>query len=262
MKTHSNLVSGKAITLASLVAICGLVLAPMTSYALEASKPTTQNSGFCSGLSARVGTLRTQVAGTADKANDAWTKQDQKASAKDQKIDADIVADRQKADTNRTAEFAKLEAKATTDAQKQAVQTFETSVRSAISSRRAAYDAARKTFRDGVKDTVASHRAAVRGQINQFKASTEAAISTAEASCASNPSNGQAIRTTFAASLKSARQAFQGARKDDAKVGPAVKQLAAARTAAFKAADQAFHASIDTARAALKQAFSGSKAAI
>lgn len=253
MSRISRLANKLALT-SSLAGTACLILSPMSSYALGSTN-TAKTSPFCTELPVRATTITGRVSTLVGKVSQAWAQQDQKLTAEYQKVDQDVTVDRQKADSERTGDFNKLEAKAKTDAEKQAVQTYEAAVQNAVSTRRAAYDTARQTYRAGVQAAITTRRGTVTGQLNTFQSSVNSAISIAEASCASTPNDGLAIRQTLQASLKSARETFQGDRKGDETVGSQVKQLATTRNSAFKAADQAFQASLSAARTTLKQAF-------
>lgn len=260
MKTIFKL-SNKLALAGSMVATVGLVAMPITSYALgdqmtmTNTDSTTKTSSFCTELPNKGQTTESHLSDLTGKVSQARTQQNLKIAAEDQKIDQEVSADRQKADTERSRDVTKLEARAKTDAEKQAVQTYLNAVQSAISIRRAAYDAARQTFRSGVQAAITSRHATITTQLNTFQTTVSGAISTAEANCSSSPNSGTMIRQALQANLKSARQTFQGERKSDDTIGAQVKQLAAIRKAAFKAADQAFQTSLATARQALKQAF-------
>jgi hypothetical protein len=260
MKTISN-IPGKLAAAASLVSVCGLVLAPVSSFALgaktaAATTTTPASSAFCSALSAKTGTIITTLTTRAGKATQAWAQRDQAVAADEQKVDQKVATARQTADTTRAQDLTKLEAKATTDPEKQAVQTYETAVQAAVTTRRAAYDAARQAFNDGINSTVGTRASTVTGQLSSFQDSVNSAINTAQASCANDPANGPAVRLTLQAGLKSARLTFQGERKSDDTVSTQVKQLATIRDAAFKAADQTFQTALSAARQSLEQAFS------
>lgn len=246
------------------MAVVGTIVAPFggTALALEAGKTGTEakTSPFCTNLSAKMGAFTGQITTLSGKATQAWTTQDQKLLAEYQKVDQDVTADRQKADTDRSTNFTKLEAKATTDAQKQAVKTYEAAVHTAVDTRRSAYDTARQAFRTGVKGIILARRDTVTAQLNQFKSTVAADFATTQTNCTSNPSGSTAARETLMANLKTARQTFQNSRKNDETVGSQVKQLAQTRNDAFKAADQAFKASMTAARTALKQAFGNNTA--
>ncbi len=263
MRRISNL-SNKIAAAGSIISVACLLVAPVGSFALSTHAATaaaaskSQTSPFCTNLTARANTISTSLTDRSGKVTSAWSQQDQKLTAGWQKVDQAVAAGRQKADSERAADFTKLEAKAKTDAQKQAVQTYETAVHNAVVTRRAAYDAARQAFRIGVQNAISARHDTATTQLATFQSSVNAAISTAEASCASSPNDGPAIRQTLQASLKAARTAFQSDRKGDSTVGGQVKQLAVTRQAAFQAADKTFQASLSTARDTLKQAFGSS----
>lgn len=250
--------SNKVILTSSAISVAALVATPLSTFAIARANggaAGAKTSPFCNNLSTTTNGITTKISDLQGKVSQAWSTQDQKLASDAQSVDQKVAAARQKADSERSADFTKLEAKATTGTQKQAVQDYETAVNNAVATRRAAYDAARQTFRDGVKSAVDSRRSTVSGQASTFEDSVNSAIATAQASCSSDPGAGAAARTAFVSSLKTARQTFNGSRKDDTKIGQQVSQLAATRNAAFKAADQAFQNSLKTARQALVQAF-------
>ena len=248
-------ISKTGVITASVISSVGLLLAPATTLALGARATTASTSAFCTNLPTKASDITAKLNDLTGKVTQAWSQQDQKLTADEAKVDQTVTADRARADAERAADFAKLEAKATTDSEKQAVTTYEATVKDAVSTRRAAYDAARQTFRDGVKSAITARQSTITGQMSTFQSSASSALATAEASCASNATNGATIRQTLVASLKSARQTFESQRQADATVGNQVSQLAATRNTAFQTADQTFKNSMTTARTALKQAF-------
>ncbi|MEO8105274.1 MAG: hypothetical protein ABI602_02965 [Candidatus Saccharibacteria bacterium] len=264
MKIISN-VSAKLALAVSAVSTLGLVLAPVSGYALagnglraavSATTPqTTKTSPFCTELPSKAATIETQFTNLSSKVSQDWAQQVVKQTTQYQQVDQTVATDRQKADTERTADFSKLDEKATTSTEKQAVQTYEAAVIHAVTVRRAAFDSARATFRSGVKSAISARHTPVTDQLNTFQASITGAINTAEASCMSNPASGVVVRQAFVTSLKSARQTFQADRKNDTTIGSQVTQLAATRNAAFKAASQTLQSSITAARQTLLQAF-------
>lgn len=258
MKIHSKLPRRIAIA-GSVVTSMSLAIMPISGFALGQPagtvSSTSKTTTFCGDLSTKAATISGPVTNLIGKANGAWGQQNQKLSTAFKKVNQNVAADRQKADSQRQVAFSKLATKATTAAQKQAMLTYEASVQTAISVRRNAYDAARQTFRAGLQSVVTARRSTVSDQFAAFQSSVARALSIAEASCAASPNGGPTIRQTLQASLKSARLSVQSDRKNDATVGSQLTQLAATRVAAFKAADQTFQASLTTARQTLQQAF-------
>lgn len=256
--TNNLMRGGSVLGVAALLSIPSVSMALGSRDGATTTADTTKTSPFCTNLSTDISNINSRMTSLESKVSQAWTQQDQKLMAEAQTVDQKVAADRQAADTQRQADFTKLEAKATTGSEQQAVQTYETTVNNAVSTRRAAYDAARQTFRSGLAADVTSRHSTVTDQSDTFQVSVNAAISTAQASCASDPSGGAAARTAFVASLKSAREAFEGDRSGDQKVKQQAQQLAATRDATFRSADQAFKASMQTARQTLDKAFKSS----
>lgn len=257
MKRISSISRAMTLSGTALVLI-SLTLTPGSSLALGEASST---SAFCTALPAKATNITNSIDALTSKVTLAWSQQDQKLATDEQKVDQEVATDRQHADTERASDFTQLEAKATTSSEKQAVQTYETAVLSAVTTRRAAYDTARQTFRTGLKNAIDSRRSTVTSQLDAFKSAASDALNTAEADCASNESAAM-IRQTLQGSLKTARETFQSDRKSDDTVGTQAQQLATTRDAAFKAADQAFQASLATARQTLKQAFGSSSGSV
>jgi hypothetical protein len=270
MKTISKPTRDIAVSACSLLSLGLMIFSPVATFALGpkdamASDATTtpKTSEFCSTTLAKdASKITTNLNNLIGKANDAWSGKNTKWSTIWANVDTEVSTDRQKADTARQQDFTKLQAKATTSTEQQAVQAYETAVNNAVNTRRAAYDAARQTFRAGVEAAISGRQNTVTGQYSTFEAAVNTAIQNAQASCASNPSNGQEIRTTLEAALKSARESFQGDRKSDSTVGSQVQQLITTRDAAFKSADQAFQNSMTSAAQALKQAFGSNSSSV
>ncbi len=253
MKQASNLLA--RLTLVLWAILMGTTLA--LPIAVQAATETDRQSPFCTILAKDIDKINTPLSSLKGKLLTARQDQVKKITDDRTKIDEDIQTNRDKADTKRQTNFTKLEDKGNTDAQKAAITTYQNAIKSAINTRRAAYDAAKAAFRSGVDAAIAGRKTTADAQITAYTNAVNAAIATAQASCAADSSlaGGQVIRTTFMASLKTARQNFQSARKDDSTVGSQVRELAKTRNAAFKAADETFKASTAAARTALKAAF-------
>lgn len=222
-----------------------------------AGADNSSQSQFCANLPASADKITASVTSLKDKLATARQDQISTITTRRQKEDSEIQANRSKWDAQRQENFTKLEAKATTDSQKTAVLSYQSSLRDSISVRRLAYDAARTAYRSGVDNAISSKRTAIDSQANAFTSSINSAVAAARASCAANAeaANGPATRARFVADLKAARQTFETNRKDDAKLGNTVRQLAQTRNSAFRAANAAFESSAKTARETLKAAF-------
>ncbi len=233
----------------------GTVLAMTAVPTVSMAATTTKESPFCTNLSSVSGKVTNNLTSLENKLTSARTDREQQITANRAKWDQEIKDNRAKWDQQRQDNFAKLEAKATTDDQKAAVKTYESTILSAVATRRQAYNTAREIFRSGVNAAIATRHNTIDSQVAAFNSSANAAVAKAQASCQATPNDGPAIRTKFQADLKAARETFQNARKDDDKVGDTVKQLAATRNASFKAANMAFEATAKIARDTLKAAF-------
>lgn len=239
------------------LAVTMLVISPVMALGAR----TADGGAFCTNLQTKATSITNHLSSLKSKISTTWQNQDTRLAALASTVDQKIATDRGAADAKRQVAFAKLEAKATTDGQKTAVTTYENSVMQAVATRRAAFDAARTAFRTGVKNAILTRRSTLSDQADTFATTVNAALTAAESSCTDGTVSATAIRQTLVSSLRNARQTFVSNRQGDNKVGIAVRQLAVTRNAAFKAADQTFHASLKTAAAALKAAF-GSDAAV
>jgi len=246
------------------LAVVLLAASPASAAVLHSPQladTTNTNGAFCTGLASKANAITSKLNGLNSKVGDAWKNQDTKLSSLASETDQKIASSRTAADTKRDNAFKQLEAKATTDSEKTAVQTYEASVNQAVTTRRNAYDAARSAFRDGVKNAILSRRSTMSSQATTFMDATTSAFATAESSCSAG-TDSTTVRQTLISSLHSARQTFVSDRQSDSKVGDTVKQLAATRNAAFKAADQAFQTSLQNAAATLKAAFGNQASSI
>lgn len=257
-----------AVSACSLLSLGIMLISPAATFALDkpqndgAHSAAPKTSDFCTKLASDQGKYTSELNGRVAKASDALQGRNEKWSTVWANVDSKVTEDRQKADTERQADFAKLQAKATTSSEQQAVQAYETAVNNAVSTRRAAYDSAREAFRNGVETIVSGRQSTIAGQLNSFETAVNTAFQNAQASCASNPSDGPAIRATLMAALKSARENYTSDRKGDATVGSQIQQLIATRDAAFKAANQTFQNSMTAAAQTLKAAFGGKSGSV
>jgi hypothetical protein len=239
-------------------AVMFVVISPVAA-ATPILTPGTSSGRFCTGLTTKASNITNNINDLEGKVRTAWTNQNTRLTTLASNVDQRVTTARHTADANWQIAFSKLEAKATTDSEKSAVHTYETSVNQAISTRRSAYDTARTTFRNGVKDTITTRLTTLSDQANTYADTANTALNTAETACTNNTGTPSVIHTTLISSLRTARQTFVSERKDDTKVGQTVRQLAATRNAAFKAADEAFKTSLQQANTTLKAAF-GSQA--
>jgi hypothetical protein len=180
------------------------------------------------------------------------TDKDSSIIKKEQETDTHLGEVRIKEDKARTAEFAKIDALAKTDAQKVAVTAFKVAVTTAISIRRTAVDAALTTFRAGVEKTKTTRRTSMEAIAKTFKASVETALTKAKTSCAAG-TDPKTVKATLTSELKTAQTKLQADRKA-LDGSAAIKNLVATKKKAIESAMNVFHASMETARGALKLA--------
>ncbi len=155
------------------------------------------------------------------------------------------------ANTKRDSEFTALEDKETTETQKQAVALFVSTVKAAITTRRAAYDKARQTFRDGVDAAVAAHKTQADSQVASYRAAVATAFTKAETSCTSGTPALEVI-ATLKTDLGNARRTYKDGRQTDTDFAATIKALEKTRKAAIEAATKAFKDTMNAARATLK----------
>jgi hypothetical protein len=161
---------------------------------------------------------------------------------------------RAKWDAQRKERYAKLEAKATTDAQKAAVTAFEATVDQAVATRRAAVDAAIATYQTQIDAARSTRNDQIKVAMTTFKAAVKAAQDQAKASCSAG-TDPATVRQTFTAALDSARANLKTAIANADKVKTDIQPLTDARNAAVKAANDAFHTTVQAAAVTLKAAF-------
>ena len=168
--------------------------------------------------------------------------------------EAKLDENRSGADERRNAMYARLEARATTDAEKAAVATFKKTVEDAVDVRRDAVDAAIADFRKGVDAAIAGRKDDMDSAVSKFKSAVEAALAKAKSDCEGG-ADPETVRTNFKNSLQAARKILIADRQAADKVGEQVKKLAETRRIAVKAALDAFKATVEVARAELKEVF-------
>jgi len=248
-----------------------IFMLPSAAYALPSQasdaasgSSNAKTSEFCTNLSNEENSVNQRMNNLISNAESHWSTSSQDWQNIWSRVDQKVSDSRQKADTERLQDFTKLQAKAKNTAEQQAVQTYITAVTNAVSTRRSAYDAARQAFRAGVEAAISSRGNTVTDQFNIFKESVTSSFAIAQTSCTADPSGGQTYRKQLQTSLRTARLTFESGRKNDQTVPSQIKQLVATRNAAFKAADQTFKSSMQSARQALLAAFqaSGNSASI
>lgn len=215
----------------------------------------TQKSGnvFCNNLS----TLSANITARIPKRQSA---RDQGVTALTTKVGDHFQLRTTTLDDNRATRaqdlqngFAKLEAAAKTPDQQTAVKTYESTVTAAVTARESAVDAAVSAFQSGVNTLLSSRQTTLDTAFTTLTSSTQAALATASASCASG-TDGQTVRTTLVAAIKSANDSFRASVKPtDIKTNLA--SLKSTRDAAVKSAMSTFTSTVKDATATLKAAF-------
>ncbi len=236
------------------VMISGLLLSATPVFAEDGSsiRGKLETGTFCTtGLA----TLKTKLLSEFDKRkSEREAKRDEvgtKRSSDRSTWETKINAAREVANTKRDAEFSALENKATTDTQKQAVALFVSTVKTAITTRRAAYDKARKAFQDGVDALVNSHKTQADSQVASYRAAVVTAFTKAETSCAADTTVLDII-STLKTDLANARKTFQDGRQADTDFSGQIKTLEKTRKSAIEAATKAFKETVEQARSTLK----------
>ncbi len=168
--------------------------------------------------------------------------------------DTNLASTRTKEDAQRQQWYVTLESKAGTDATKlAAVKDFEGAMEAAVKTRRAAIDAAIASFRSSVDATHGTRSTDVTAALAAFKSAVDAATATAKSSCSAG-TDPATIRSTFQASVKSAREALDTARKSTDTVGSQVKTLTDTRKTAVDSAMNAFKSTMQSAVTKLRAA--------
>ncbi|HEY4523164.1 MAG TPA: hypothetical protein VJK73_02205 [Candidatus Paceibacterota bacterium] len=234
--------------LASTVAFAALLVA------VPVSAQTPPNaSSFCTNIDATASQIQTRMGEVSAKITEFKATRNTTRSERWSGQEAKLSAARGNGDTKRAEGYVKLDAKATTDAQKAAVATFKNTVEVAVTTRKAAVDAAIAAYRTGVDAALATHTAALDSADAAFEASVNTALEQAKSDCAAGV-DPATVRTTLTSSIKSARDTFQAARKENTLKGTR-ESLAATRKAAVDTAIANFKASVESAKTDLKAAF-------
>ncbi|MEI6587393.1 MAG: hypothetical protein WCO05_00410 [Candidatus Moraniibacteriota bacterium] len=213
------------------------------------------NGNFCTAIEEKGGKFLenweqkgTSIKSKKDERKNKWT---EKMVANDARL-AEIRA---KAEAEMAKKMADLLSKpGITDAQKTAINTFSATQKTALAKRRAAVDAARKTFQTGVQSAVSTKQSGMDAVVATFKNSISAAFGKAKTDCGAGVEVG-AVKETLRASLKTAREKFKSDRESNAKLKVSIEPLIVARKTAFEAARNAYKATMEPARTALKAAF-------
>ena len=151
--------------------------------------------------------------------------------------DARLVEQRAQADARRTEQFSKIPEKT----------AFKAAIVSAVAARKTAVDAAMNTFRDGLDQAVDAHTTEIQNIVHTYKTAVYAAIEQEKSDCAGGAAPA-AVRATFLASMKKARDTMQDDRKNLEKLGPQLETLVRTRNAAVQKAMDDFRTALEKAR--------------
>jgi hypothetical protein len=234
--------------------ILSLSILPFNALAVTSSTVTATTTGdFCTNLSAdetRVTSAMSERITNLDqnRSNAATALQEARA-----KFDLQTTTNRANWDASREANFKALEAKAATSVEQSAVGTFETTVLADVSAHRTTIDGARDSFRASEDTDVASRISQVDTAVSTFQSSVASAESAAQSGCDS-AAKSATVRTTFVASMKSARIAYQTSIAAVPKISDTVAALGVTRRQTVQAADTTFTASLVAAGKTLKTA--------
>jgi len=232
------------------------VLVPNISYAVAAIRTnipvkatTTQN--FCTNVTSYA--ARITEALTKNKANLENRQEKNKENFQERyaKRSQTLTQARVLGDADREEIYTKLMAKATTDAQKQAVQQFKATVETAVTARRSAVDVAVKAYWDALDASLNGRQSSVDSAKQTFTNAINTAVAAAQSACAGG-TDPATVRTQFNATVKAAKTQFSTDRKAIDKYGPQVKAIVTTRNAEVKKAFDAFRATMEQARTALK----------
>ena len=223
----------------------------------QSNKPVNTNKGnsnFCANID-KMTQLEEKLVENQAKVEQKRQEQQEKITERWTERNTKQEAARDKWDENRENFFNALEEKAGTDAQKQAVLAFKQAVTVAIQARRAAIDSAIEAFRKSVEESIASKKNNTEALMNTFRNEIQAAIAKAETDCALTGADPVAIRTTFQASVRAAKEKFLNGKKGLEGVNNSMQALISARKKAIEKATNDFKAAMEQARIALRAAF-------
>jgi hypothetical protein len=238
-----------------LSAISLTVVSMSLSMSTSIVSATPKESTFCTNLTTSISKVNTNIDNLKSKLVTSQATRNQAIVNDHTKWDQQLKDYRTKWDQQRQDNFTKLEARAKTVSQTSAIKIYETAILNAVNTRRSANDTARATYRSGVDNALLSQQNIVSGQAATFSASVINAEATAQKGCQATPTNGPSLRTSYQASMKSARETYTTARKADGNISSQIKQLATTRDASFQANDAVFKIAVSSARDALKVAF-------
>ncbi len=171
-----------------------------------------------------------------------------------EKRDENLFNFRLKADQWRERSYEKLENKAQTLEQKTAVEEFKKTVEEAIKVRREAIDEAIDTFRDGVDQAQTNHQTAISEIRNTYRHKVQMAFQKAKEDCDKGV-NEQTVRANLRTNLALAKSELKEDKAGVLKFRDDMKNLIAAKKAAFEKAITDFKSSMQRAIAELKKAF-------
>jgi hypothetical protein len=243
MKTISNLL--KAVSTSSLAALTLALMISLPSAAVTANRMTTDtttaeqksetSTQACTRLTTLASTTSLKLAERLSAMELDFQKRLSNIASRHDAVDQKVAIFRTGLNDKFDTKVAELKAKdGLTDDKLTAIETYAQDMKAAEATREQAVDSARSTYRTALAKEVADQQAKLSGAAETFQNSVNVAISTAKTNCG-NGTAGATLKT----SIKAARDVFQSSRKSDA-AKSSIKQLAATRTEAVKAANAEF----------------------
>lgn len=239
----------------------GAVLAslalPASAFAEERKGPADgrpKQENFCARIAAFKSKTDEELYSREVKLKAARSERAAKSESKWKERDEKLSMKRDARHENIDEHYKKIESRDLTDEQKVALETFKSAHATALAARKTAVDSAIATYRDDVENATGANKASIDSLIATFRAAVKAAHDKASADCQDSVDQA-AVKETFIASIKAAKDAFAAGRKDLENRGDSIKPLIEARNAAFKKAADDFKTAMEKARADLKAVF-------
>ena len=234
-----------------ILAVTSLSLLVTPALSLAVDRPANTAANFCTRIANVKTELNTKLATleTSRTAKRTEILNMLKARRDDRAAQIKTQRDEQKLKFEDNIEA--IEDTATTSDEKAAVGAFKAAVEAAMIVRKTAVDAAQATFKTTLDSLVNSRQEAIRTAGATFKAAVALALAKAQTDCAANV-DPVTVRTTLMNSIREASTKFHSDVQAVEQIGQQVKEAAATRNAAVKAANKAFKDTILKAKQDLK----------
>jgi hypothetical protein len=167
--------------------------------------------------------------------------------------DAGLGEVRSRRDTNRERHFAAIEGQAQSEEKKNALAHFQLAINTAVEERRSAFDEALQDFRESMDELLVKREDLVEDAKNAYLSSARRAYSIAQSKCAEGGDDSSA-RQDLLDNLKSAREKYLSDLHEIVDLKNELDSLISARRSAIELAMQAFHESVEEAKAQLQAA--------